>query len=440
VGGTRILLAGGRVVDPSTGRDGVMDVLIQDGRVFEIGTVLTTGGHTTVVQVPDGCVICPGFIDMHVHLREPGAEHKETVATGVAAAVAGGFTAVACMPKTDPTNDDAGITGLILSQATRAGLARVYPIGAVTKGCRGEQLAEFGELKAAGCVAVSDDGRSVATAVLMRRALEYASMCDLPVIDHCQDVTLSRDGVAHDGHHAAMLGLRGISAAAEEVIVERDIVLSGLTVAPLHIAHLSTRGAVRTIRAAKARGIPVSCEVTPHHLSLTDERLVGYDTNYKVSPPLREPADVEAMLEGLGDGTIDCIATDHAPHHYDEKLTDFDNAPFGMVGLETAVSICLDRLVHPGHISLSRMVELLAVNPARILGVAGGGLAPGAPADITILAPDLEVTVMAEQFHSRGRNTPFDGWSLRGGVAATIVDGRAVYVNDAVPDVAPLRQ
>ena len=440
MGGAVILLTGGRVVDPSTGRDGVTDVLIQDGRVSEIGKGLSTGGHATVVQVPDGCVICPGFIDMHVHLREPGAEHKETVATGVAAAVAGGFTAVACMPKTDPVNDDAGVTGLILSKATRAGLARVYPIGAVTKGCLGEQLAEFSELKAAGCVAVSDDGRPVATAVLMRRALEYASMCDLPIIDHCQDVTLSRDGVAHDGHHAAMLGLRGISAAAEEVIVERDIALSSLTVAPLHIAHLSTRGAVRTIRAAKARGIPVSCEVTPHHLSLTDERLVGYDTNYKVNPPLREPGDVEAMLEGLGDGTIDCIATDHAPHHYDEKLTEFDNAPFGVVGLETAVSICLDRLVHPGHISLNRMVELLAVNPARILGVAGGGLAPGAPADITILAPDLEVRVMAEQFQSRGRNTPFDGWSLRGGVAATIVDGRAVYVNDAVPGVTPLRQ
>ena len=428
----RTILKGGRVVDPVNGVDGSADVLIDGGRVTRVGPDLWVEPGTVVIEVPRGCVVCPGFIDMHVHLREPGHEHKETVATGVAAAVAGGFTAVACMPNTEPVNDDAGITRLILSRAADAGLARVYPVGAVTKGQAGEQLAEIGELRAAGCVAVSDDGRPVANASLMRRALEYAAMFDMTVIDHCEDVSLAGDGVAHEGHYAAALGLRGLPAAAETIIVERDVILSGLTGSPVHIAHMSARGALRAVRSAKDRGVRVSCEVTPHHFTLTDERLAGYGTNYKMNPPLREAADVEAMLEGLCDGSIDCIATDHAPHHYDEKLVEFDRAPFGIVGLETAVSICLDRLVHAGHLPLSRLVELLAVNPARVLGVPGGDLTAGAPADITVLAPELAVRVDAAAFRSLARNTPFDGWSLRGGVAATMVGGRTVYVNAAV--------
>ncbi len=429
----RTIFKGGRVVDPANSIDGVADVLIEAGRVTRVGPDLKIESDTVVIEIPRGGVVCPGFIDMHVHLREPGYEHKETVATGVAAAVAGGFTAVACMPNTKPINDDAAITRLILLRAAQARLARVYPIGAVTQGQAGEQLAEIGELRAAGCVAVSDDGHPVANASLMRRALEYAAMFDMPVIDHCEEVSLAGDGVAHEGYHAAALGLRGLPAAAEEINVARDVTLSGLTGSPVHIAHLSARGALDAVRSGKDRGVRVSCEVTPHHFTLTDEQLAGYDSNYKMNPPLRETNDVEAMLEGLRDGSIDCIATDHAPHHYDEKLVEFDHAPFGIVGLETAVSLCLDRLVHAGHVPLSRLVELLAVNPARVLGVPGGDLSVGAPADITVLAPELVVTVEAAAFRSLARNTPFDGWSLRGGVAATIVGGRSVYVNESVP-------
>jgi dihydroorotase len=368
---------------------------------------------------------------MHVHLREPGDEHKETVATGVAAAVAGGFTAVACMPNTTPVNDHAGVTRLIQEKAAEAGLARVYPVGAATKGRDGAQLAEIGELHAAGCVAISDDGRPIANALLMRRALEYASMFDMPVIDHCEDRSLAGEGVAHEGYHAATLGLRGLPAAAEEIIVERDVALSGLTGSPVHLAHLSSRGAIRAVRDGKARGVRVSCEVTPHHLTLTDDRLAGYDTNYKMNPPLREAADLDTLLDGVRDGTIDCIATDHAPHHYDEKHAEFDRAPFGVIGLETAVSVCLDRLVHPGHVTLVRLVELMSTNPASILSVPGGTLGVGVPADITVLAPELAVTVDSSAFKSLARNTPFDGWGFRGGVTATIVGGRVVYTNAA---------
>ena len=427
------ILRGGRVVDPAAGRDGVADVLIRDGRVARVGTDLEAGPEAAVVDVPDGCVVCPGFVDMHVHLREPGAEHKETVATGLAAAVAGGFTAVACMPDTEPANDEAGVTGLILAKAAEARLARVHPIGAVTKGRAGRQLAAIGELRDAGCVAVSDAGRPVADAILMRRALEYAAMCGMPVIDHCEEAALTAGGVAHEGAAAALLGLRGMPAAAEEIHAARDVALSGLTGAPVHLAHVSVRGTLRVVRSAKGRGVPVTCEVTPHHLTLTDERLAEYDPSCKMNPPLRGAADVEALLDGLADGTIDCVATDHAPHHFDEKLAEFDRAPFGVVGLETAVSVCLDRLVHAGHVSLGRLVGLLSANPARILGVEGGALTEGSPADVTVLAPDLPVTVDARAFRSLARNTPFDGWSLRGGVAATMVGGRTVYVNDAVP-------
>jgi dihydroorotase len=431
---SRVLLKNGRVVDPVNGRDGQFDVLIDGDRIARIGRELPADG-ARVIEMPSAVVVCPGLIDMHVHLREPGQEHKETVATGTAAAVAGGFTAVACMPNTSPVNDNAGVTGYILAKAAEAGLARVYPIGAVSRGQSGEQLADIAELKAAGCVAVTDDGRPVATAMLMRRALEYTTMFDMPVIEHCEEQTLKGDGVAHEGFNASALGLRGIPGEAESIMALRDISLAELTRGALHIAHMSARQTLDAVRYGKARGVRVSCEVTPHHFVLTDEMLrapIAYDTNVKMNPPLREAADREAMLAGIRDGSVDVIATDHAPHHFDEKHVEFDHAPFGITGLETAVSLCFDRLVHAGVVSLPRLVELLSVNPARILRVGGGSLSEGAPADISILAPDLRVTVSAASMRSKSRNTPFDGWTLRGGVAATIVGGRAIYVNDAM--------
>jgi dihydroorotase len=427
------LLKGARVVDPANGRDGEFDVLIENGLIARIGKNLPADTGSAVVELPSGLVICPGLIDMHVHLREPGQEHKETVATGAAAAVAGGFTAVACMPNTSPVNDNAGVTGYILRKAADARLARVYPIGAVSRGQLGEQLADIAELREAGCVAITDDGRPVATALLMRRALEYAGMFNMTVIEHCEEQTLKGDGVAHEGFQASTLGLRGIPGAAESIMALRDIALAELTGGAVHIAHMSARQSLDAVRYGKARGARVTCEVTPHHFVLTDEMLgapVPYDTNVKMNPPLREVADRDAMLQGLADGSVDAIATDHAPHHSDEKQVEFDRAPFGITGLETALSLCFDRLVHPGIVSMSRLIELLAVNPARILGVPGGSLSAGAPADITILAPDLAVSVSAARMRSKSRNTPFDGWQLRGGVAATIVDGRTVYLND----------
>jgi dihydroorotase len=428
----KLLIKGGHVVDPAAGVNGARDVLIEDGRIARVDASIEATG-ARVLEVPRDWIVCPGLIDMHVHLREPGQEHKETVATGVAAAAAGGFTSVACMPNTDPINDQASVTELILRRAAEAQLARVYPIGAVSRGSRGEQLADIGELHGAGCVAISDDGRPVATALLMRRALEYAGMFDMPVIDHCEDPSLKGDGVAHEGHRGSALGLRGIPAAAEEIMVERDVTLAGLTGGAFHVAHMSVRGSLRAVRDGKARGIRVTCEVAPHHFTLTDEALSGYDTNAKMNPPLREMVDRDAMIQGLADGSIDAIATDHAPHHYDEKEVEFDRAPFGIVGLETAVSLVFDRLVHCGHIGLPRMVELLSANPARILKIPGGTLAVGAPADVTLLAPDLPVIVSASRFRSKSRNTPFDGWTLRGGVGATIVGGRIVYVNADAP-------
>lgn len=429
----KALLKNGRVVDPASGVDGTADVLIDGGTIARVGRDVPSDG-ARIIEVPTGWIVCPGFIDMHVHLREPGHEHKETVATGAAAAVAGGFTAVACMPNTSPVNDHAGVTEFILKKAAEAGLARVYPIGAVSRGSQGAELADIGELRAAGCVAITDDGRPVASALLMRRALEYAGMFNMPVIDHCEEPTLKGDGVAHEGFHGSSLGLRGIPAAAEEIMVERDVTLAGLTGSAVHVAHMSVRGSLRAVRAGKDRGVRVTCEVTPHHLTLTDEALAGYDTNVKMNPPLREAADREALIQGLVDGSIDAIATDHAPHHYDEKRVEFDLAPFGIVGLETAVPLALDRLVHAGLISLARLVELLSLNPARILGVSGGTLAAGAPADITILAPDHRVTIDVTRFRSKSRNTPFGGWTLRGGVAATLVGGRTLYVNEDVAE------
>jgi dihydroorotase len=431
----KLLLKGGRVVDPAGGRDGEFDLLIEHGRIARVGKGLPADG-ADVFEVRRGWIVTPGLIDIHVHLREPGQEHKETIATGTASAAAGGFTAVACMPNTDPVNDHPGITELILRKAAEAKQARVYPIGAVSMGSRGEQMSELGGQKAAGCVAFTDDGRPVASALLMRRALEYAGMLGVPIVNHCEDPSLKADGVAHEGFHAARLGLRGIPGVAESIMVERDIALAELTGGPYHVCHMSARQSLRAVRAAKERGLTnVTCEVAPHHFVLTDEALeapIRYDTNVKMNPPLRETADRDAMLEGIADGSVDVIATDHAPHHADEKLVEFDRAPFGIVGLETCVPLVFDRLVHAGRVGLSRAIELLSVNPARVFRLPGGTLADGAPADVTILAPDAPVTIRAAALRSKSKNTPFDGWQLRGAIAATIVGGNMVYRNEGL--------
>ena len=425
----KLLLKGGRVIDPGIGKDGEFDVLVEDGRIVKINRSIAPDG-AEVLELGKGWIVAPGLIDIHGHLREPGQEHKETIASGAAAAVAGGFSGIACMPNTDPVNDHAGITQFIIKKATDANLARVYPIGAVSIGSRGEQLAELGEQKSAGCVAFSDDGRPVATALLMRRALEYAGMLGVPIVDHCEDPSLKGDGVAHEGFHASALGLRGIPGLAESLMVERDVSLAELTGAHVHICHMSARQSLRAVRAGKERGVRVTCEVAPHHFTLTDEALDGpikYDTNLKMNPPLREPADRDAMLEGIADGTVDAIATDHAPHHADEKMVEFDRAPFGITGLETAVPLVFDRLVHAGRISVKRAIELLSTNPARVLNLPGGSLADGAPADIVVIDPDRRVTIDASRHVSKSKNTPFNGWELRGAVAYTLVGGRIVH-------------
>jgi dihydroorotase len=425
----KLLLKGGRVIDPGSGKDGELDVLVENGRIARVDRNVRADG-AEVIELGKGWIVAPGLVDMHVHLREPGQEHKETIATGAAAAVAGGFTAIACMPNTDPVNDHAGITQFIIKKATDANLARVYPIGAVSIGSRGEQLSELGEQKSAGCVAFSDDGRPVATALLMRRALEYAGMLGVPIVDHCEDPSLKGDGVAHEGFHASALGLRGIPGLAESLMVERDVSLAELTGAHVHICHMSARQSLRAVRAGKERGVRVTCEVAPHHFTLTDEALDGpikYDTNLKMNPPLREAADRDAMLEGIADGTVDAIATDHAPHHADEKMVEFDRAPFGITGLETAVPLVFDRLVHAGRIGVKRAIELLSSNPARALNLPGGTLADGAAADIVVIDPDRRVTIDAGRQVSKSRNTPFNGWELRGAVAYTLVGGRIVH-------------
>ena len=428
------LLRGGRLVDPIAGRDGAFDVLIDGDHIVQVGRDLpvSLAEDGEIVEIPAGLVIVPGLIDMHVHLREPGQEHKETIATGALSAVTGGFTAVACMPNTNPVNDNAGVTELILRRAAEAKLARVYPIGAVSRGQKGEQLADIAELHAAGCVAVTDDGHPVSTALLARRALEYTSMFNMPMIEHCEDASLKADGCAHEGPRAAELGLKGIPGAAESITAARDILLAEMTGGHVHIAHMSAWTTLEAVRQGKSRGINVTCEVAPHHFTLTDDAVaepVPYDTNTKMNPPLREARDRDAMLAGIADGSVDVIATDHAPHHYDEKNVEYDRAPFGIVGLETAVSLVFDRLVHTGVIGLPRVVELMSANPARILHIPGGTLSAGSTADLTILAPDLGVTIDRARLRSRSKNTPFHGWTLRGGVAATIVGGRVVYNN-----------
>ena len=420
-----LLVRQGRVVDPASGIDSVQDVLVVDGRIGKVGPGLRAPQGTQVIDAA-GKVVCPGFIDIHVHLREPGFEYKETVASGTRAAAAGGFTAVACMANTVPVNDNRAVTDYILAKARVEGVVRVYAIGAVTRGLRGEQLAEMAEQAEAGCVAFSDDGRCVMNAALYRRAMEYALPFGTPLISHAEDCHLAHGGVMHEGFVSTDLGLTGQPAAAEDVMVARDIVLAELTGAHVHIAHLSTAGAVRLVRDGKARGVRVTAEVTPHHLLLTDEAVRDYDPNTKMQPPLRSNRDVEAVLEGLLDGTIDCVATDHAPHALSEKEGEFAEAASGVVGLETAVPLLLDRLVRPGRLDLSTFVARMSSGPARVLGLPGGSLAPGAAADITILDLERPFTVDPAAFHSRSRNTPFRGVTGTGAPIMTIVGGTVV--------------
>jgi dihydroorotase len=420
-----LIIKNGHVVDPVNGIDSQKDVLIEDGKIATVDSGIEQGG----VEVLDAkeLYVVPGLIDMHVHLREPGFEHKETIETGTAAAAAGGFTSVACMPNTKPVNDSASVTDFILRRASEAGHVHVFPIGAITKGEEGKELAEIGELVEAGAVAVSDDGHPVEDPRMMRRALEYTTYFDIPLIEHCETPNLHPGGVMHEGYWSTALGLRGIPSASEEMAVRRDISLAELTGAKLHIAHLSTRGSLEAVRDAKKRGIKVTCEVTPHHLFLTHEAVKDYDTNTKMAPPLRTEEDRQALVEGVADGTIDAIATDHAPHHYDEKALEYDQAAFGIVGLETAVALCLDRLVGKEVISLSRFVELASTNPARILGLSKGNLSVGADADITLLDRERPHKVDPGKFRSMSRNTPFARWELRGQAVATIFGGRLVW-------------
>ncbi len=422
-----ILLRGGRVIDPSRGLDETSDVLLQQGKIAAVGRNLGTPDGAEVVDAT-GKVVAPGLIDLHVHLREPGQEDLETVASGAMAAAAGGFTAVCAMPNTDPVTDNQAAVGFIVSQAQRAGTARVYPIGAVSLGQKGQQLAEFGELVGAGAVAVSDDGKPVASSHLMRTALEYARTFGIPVADHCEEPTLAAGGVMHEGIVSTRLGLKGIPAASEELMVARDILLAELTGGHVHLCHMSTRGSVELIRRAKEQGLRVTAEACPHHFTLTHEACEGYDTNAKMNPPLREPEDRDAIREALRDGTIDVICTDHAPHHYDAKEREFDDAPNGIIGLETALGLAISELVEGGVVDLPTLVTRMSTTPARVFNLpAGGTLAPGAAADVVVIDPAARWVVDPDTFYSKSRNTPFGGRQLRGRADLTIVRGEVVY-------------
>jgi dihydroorotase len=417
-------IANGRVVDPSQRLDAKMDLLIKDGVVAEVGKKIRGSADATFDA--GGLVIAPGFIDLHTHLREPGQEHKETIATGTQAAVAGGYTAVCAMANTMPPNDERAVTEMIIAEAARNGACRVYPIGAVSKGLKGEELAELADLRAAGCVAVSDDGKPVANAQLMRRALEYGAMLRMPIVAHEEDPHLSDGGVMHEGFYSTLLGMGGIPAASEETMVARDVLLARMTRAHLHVAHLSTAGAVEAVRAARKSGVHVTCEVTPHHIALGDEAVQSFSTNLKMNPPLRSDEHRKAILAAIEDGTVDVIATDHAPHHFDEKNVEFDLAPFGVIGLETAFSICYDRLVRQKIIDLSRLIDLMSCAPARVFSLPGGTLRAGSPADITLI--DLnEKFQVTNTFRSKASNSPFIGEVLQGRVIATVVGGRVQY-------------
>lgn len=424
----KLLIKNGHLIDPVAPENTGMNILIEDGKVAAWLKQDEAVSDDIEVFDASGLLVAPGFIDLHVHLREPGQEHKETIATGAAAAVAGGFTSVCCMPNTKPINDSAAITRFIIEQSNRAGLANIFPIGAITKESDGHELAEMGEMKTAGIVAVSDDGRPVPNSGMMRRAMEYAKDFDLTVVDHCEDKSLSNKGVMHEGKMSLLLGLKGMPALAEDIDAMRDVLLSEATGAKLHIAHISTKGAVEAVRWAKSKGLKVTAEVAPHHFALTDEAVEGYDTNTKMAPPLRSREHVEAVIEAIKDGTIDAIATDHAPHHADEKNLEYDNAPFGITGLETAIGLTFEKLVHPGIIDLVRLVEMFSSNPAKIFGLEGRGtLKVGSIADVTIIDPDLEWTYKVSETKSKSKNSPFDGWTFRGAAVATIVGGRIVY-------------
>lgn len=421
-----LLIKGGRVIDPSRNADAVADLLVMDGRIAAVGSNIGTPDGAQVHDAK-GKIVAPGLVDVHVHLREPGFEDLETIATGAAAAAAGGFTAVCAMPNTDPVIDNQSAVGFVLSRGKAAGKARVYPIGCITIGQKGERLAEFGEMVAAGAVAVSDDGKPVQSSHMMRTALEYARTFGIPVADHCEDVSLAHGGAMHEGLVSTRLGLKGIPAAAEEIQVARDCILAELTGGHIHLCHMSTRGSVDLIRRAKEKGLRVTAEAAPHHFTLTHDRVEGYDTNAKMNPPLREEADREAIRQAVKDGTIDCIATDHAPHHYDAKEREFDDAPNGILGLETALGLAIRELVKPGFLTLPQLILRMSTRPAQVFGLTGGTLAVGAPADVVVFDPELRWKVDAGQFASKSRNTPFGGEELMGRALLTLVGGRIVF-------------
>jgi len=423
-----LLLKGGRVIDPSQNLDKVADLLIKDGRIAEIGTIDPKSSGLKPGQVEDmaGKAVLPGLVDMHVHLREPGFEYKEDIATGSGAAAAGGFTSVAPMPNTNPVTDSRSVVEFILRRAAEADLVRVYPIGALAKDLHGEEMAEIGDMIEGGAVAFSDDAFPIASSSLMRRVMDYCAMLDAPVIVHCEDESLSSEGLMNEGLTATILGLKGIPVEAEEVMVARNIMLAGLTGCRLHIAHVSTKGSVEIIRRAKDDGVRLTCETCPQYFSLTEEAVQGYDTNAKMNPPLRTAADVEAVKAGLADGTIDVIATDHAPHAQEEKETEFAVAANGMVGLETAVGLVMTELVKPGTLTLAEAIQKMTAAPARILGLDGGTLQTGGPADVTVIDPDAEYTIDPSEFHSRSKNSPLGGRKLTGMPVMTVVGGRIV--------------
>lgn len=421
-----MLIKGGRLIDPAGNRDGLFDILVEDGRVMEILDPGSAAVSSEEVVDARGCWVLPGLIDMHAHLRDPGHEYKEDIASASRAAAAGGITTVACMANTDPVNDNPSVTQYILDKATGVGLVRVLPVGAMTKGLKGKELAEMGLMRRAGIVAVSDDGRPVLDAGLMRRALEYAATFTLPVILHCEETSLSARGVMNEGELSSRLGLAGIPAVAEEVMISRDVLLSQYTGVPVHITHISTRGSLEIIRQAKQQGIPVTCDATPHHLLLTEEAVRTYDTNCKMNPPLRHEEDRHALIEGIRMNQVDCIATDHAPHARDEKDLDFDLAPFGIIGFQTLLPALMK--LHQDHdIDFSQLLACVTRNPARVLGIEGGSLAPGARADIVVFDPAPRWTLSGDMILSKSRNTPFIGWTFTGKVVRTMLGGVTVY-------------